>query len=278
MQTDSCYVQYVDDAEISAKLKLGGSYSELPGHALTVNQIVAWNLAHFRAAAGLTQEELGQRIGWSKAVVSAAERSWDGKRVRQFSADDLLTIATALGIPITAMFLPPEDDGIDVRYYLNVPVCTTSDGRVGHLTHTMHDLMLFVVPDAIAGPDDPDADDDPDNDSASDQKVAGQRYWDRYVAAINGYLGAEHVGELAEYIEDLSTEDRIVDHLARLRGQYEALRDMIADNDHLQAALVERLNVVRDQRTSISPHQAPRQMSGVSNARGRTAPAHEGHC
>lgn len=86
---------------------------------VTINQVVAYNMAWYRKAAGLTQEDLGQRLGgWTKVAVSAAERSWDGKRVRKFDADDLVAIARAIGVPVPALFLPPDDAGIAITYEL----------------------------------------------------------------------------------------------------------------------------------------------------------------
>jgi hypothetical protein len=41
-------------------------------------------------------------VGWAKVAVSAAERSWDGKRVRKFDADEIVAIATVLGVPVSA--------------------------------------------------------------------------------------------------------------------------------------------------------------------------------
>src|SRR5580704_18026639 len=84
----------------------------LPERTVTVNQLVAYNMAFYRKAAGLNQEELGVRLGgWSAASVSAAERSWDSGRVKKFDADEVAGIAAALGVPVIAGFLPPEDDG-----------------------------------------------------------------------------------------------------------------------------------------------------------------------
>lgn len=75
----------------------------------TPNQVVAWNMARYRKAAGLSQAELGKRLGgWSAVSVSAAERSWDGKRIRKFDADELIAVASALGVPVFALFLPPD--------------------------------------------------------------------------------------------------------------------------------------------------------------------------
>jgi len=109
----------VEDAENAADPEPGNEYADLPERRVTFNQLAAWNLTYFRKAAGLTGEELGALLGWSKAVVSAAERSWDRRRVRQFSVDDLATIALALGVPVIAFFLPPPDAGIAVRYVLS---------------------------------------------------------------------------------------------------------------------------------------------------------------
>ena len=111
----------VDDTERDARLKVGMQHSDLPERRVTINQIAAWNMAYFRRAAELTQEELGERLGWSKAIVSAAERSWDGKRVRQFTADDLMGIAMALRVPLAALLLPPDDDRTAVRYVIDIP-------------------------------------------------------------------------------------------------------------------------------------------------------------
>jgi transcriptional regulator with XRE-family HTH domain len=96
--------------------------ADLIEHKMTINQLVGYNMAQYRRAAGLTQAELGKRLGrWTKVAVSAAERSQDGIRVRKFDADELVTIARALGVPVIALFLPPEDDGIIWRYVLDGP-------------------------------------------------------------------------------------------------------------------------------------------------------------
>ena len=114
-----------------------GQRADLPVRRVTVNSIVALNMAYFRKAADLTQEELGERIGWGKSVVSTAERSSDARRVRSFSAEDLIAISTALGIPMAALFLPPEDHGTAVRYVLDGP---------GHKHLEVTDLLAYVSP------------------------------------------------------------------------------------------------------------------------------------
>jgi hypothetical protein len=42
-------------------------------------------------------------------VYSAAERAVDGRRVREFSADELLALARTFGKPVGWFFLPPDD-------------------------------------------------------------------------------------------------------------------------------------------------------------------------
>lgn len=76
-------------------------------------------MAYFRKASRMNQHELGRLLGWSNNAVSAAERSWDGKRIREFDADSIAAIAGALGVPVIALFLPPEDAGIAVHYLLD---------------------------------------------------------------------------------------------------------------------------------------------------------------
>jgi transcriptional regulator with XRE-family HTH domain len=77
---------------------------------LNLNQVIALNMARWRKAAGLKQDELGERLGWTNTTVSAAERSQDGKRVRQFTAAEVARAAEALGVPLMAMFLPPAGE------------------------------------------------------------------------------------------------------------------------------------------------------------------------
>lgn len=80
----------------------------------TGNRLVAYNLRHIRESRALTQQQaaaiLEPYVGslWSKAVYSAAERSADTDRVRQFTADDLLALSLAFDVPIAYWFLPPR--------------------------------------------------------------------------------------------------------------------------------------------------------------------------
>lgn len=80
---------------------------------LTPNQIVAYNLAQARLWKNWTQEEAAEELEpylgarWSKGSFSSAERSVDGQRVRQFSADDIVAFSRCFGLPVGFFFLPP---------------------------------------------------------------------------------------------------------------------------------------------------------------------------
>jgi transcriptional regulator with XRE-family HTH domain len=85
----------------------------MPSPSLTPNQIVAWNLKRARALRNWTQEEAGYRLEpylgerWSRATVSAIERSVEGPRVRQFTADEIYALARAFEVPISYFLCPP---------------------------------------------------------------------------------------------------------------------------------------------------------------------------
>ena len=83
---------------------------------LDINQVIAYNLMRVRKALGLSQEQAAERlephlgVRWSKAVYSAAERSYGGKRVRQFTAADVAAFAVAFQVPLLYFFLPPKPE------------------------------------------------------------------------------------------------------------------------------------------------------------------------
>jgi transcriptional regulator with XRE-family HTH domain len=85
----------------------------------TPNQVVAGNLVRLRQRRGLTQAEVARLLSavagkeWSEAMVAHAERSVTGNRVREFTADDLVTLARAFDVPVL-YFLTPAPTGIFV--------------------------------------------------------------------------------------------------------------------------------------------------------------------
>ncbi|HEY9558946.1 MAG TPA: helix-turn-helix transcriptional regulator [Acidimicrobiales bacterium] len=94
--------------------KRTGQDDEVPLYfGLTPNQVVAYNLAQARALKGWTQDQAAEALEphlgarWSSASYSAAERSVDGNRIRNFDADEIVAFARAFELPITWFFLPP---------------------------------------------------------------------------------------------------------------------------------------------------------------------------
>lgn len=206
------YSQTVNHAQAAS------SYGSLPGEHVTVNQVVAYNMRYFRKAAGMTQEELGERIGLSFRAVSAAEKTWertDG-RGRIFDADLMARIAWALGVPVTALLLPPADDGIEKRYTFRAEQDMTTE---------MRDLAWL----AISDPSEPSAED----------TGAMNAYQQRYAQAFRDYLGEDLAARTGAGIP--ATQDAVKDELKRLSHQHAVLRQVLADNDRLQGALSDRL-------------------------------------
>ena len=113
--------------------------------ALTPNQIVAANLARARKERGWTQDQAAEFLApllgfrWSKATFSVAERSVDGDRIRDFSADELVAFSIAFGLPITWFLIPPEpEDGSD-----EVPRVAMPDGGPrGHKPSMLVDRLF----------------------------------------------------------------------------------------------------------------------------------------
>jgi hypothetical protein len=80
---------------------------------LTPNQVVAYNLAQARTLRQWTQDEAAERLEpylgrrWSKATFSAAERSIESDRVRQFDANEIVAFSRGFDLPVSWFFLPP---------------------------------------------------------------------------------------------------------------------------------------------------------------------------
>jgi len=169
-------------------------------------------MTHFRRAAALTQEELGELLGWSKAIVSAAERSWDGKRIRQFTVDDVAALARAFGIPLAALFLPPEDDGDKKRYVLRL---TEKDAE----RLTMTDLTWLAL-----------------TDNENESPVMNI-YRNRLRGAVTTYLDEFWAEEVAGWLRQIDSDEARADRAARLRSRRAALLDLAAELADLADAL-----------------------------------------
>ena len=183
--------------------------SEPPAPHVTVNQLVAYNMASFRKAAGITQETMGEMLGgWSAASVSAAERSWDGKRIKRFDADEIVRIAWVLGVPLVALFLPPPDD--EETHFAIGQTVMNPDRVVGEL----------LIPD-----------------NADDRAVMAA-YRERWNGALRHFArndDPEWARLAARWLDDVGSAR--AERVARLRSSRDALRRAADEFADLAAAI-----------------------------------------
>ena len=179
---------------------------------VTADQIAAINIRWWRRKAGLTQRELAGLIGWTAANVSAAERSADpANDKRRFDAHTLLAFAGALGVPVCALLMPPDDEGLSGRYVL-------APGAAG--VREMRELASYLI----------SAPSDDDTDAMNAYRV---RYW----ALVQAYTDARRGEELAALTGSLSTEEQRLERVARLEWQRQALVGLVADIDQMTGAI-----------------------------------------
>lgn len=167
---------------------------------VTLNQVVAWNVAHYRKLAGLTQAQLGDRIGWTNTAVSEAEKSLAGKRTRKFDAQTTAAIAIALGVPMLALYLPPEDDGITVRYLFSL---NGTDEPVG-----MDRLVAAIMPD---------------ND---DKSALMESYRARILHAVRAYLEPDWADDVARWLKGADEAQLNAELAERLRYKQAVIADL----------------------------------------------------
>lgn len=190
-------------------------YAALPAEDITIDQVVAWNMRHWRRASYMTQEELGERIGWSAANVSAAERSVGEHRDRRrFDAQTIAEIAEALRLPIGALFLPPADDGQGRRYQWHGSGKDSAPRDMASL------LQLAML----------------DNDH---QTEVAEEYKDRFRAAVGAYLDEDWAEEVGTWFAPMDDREARAEQAARFRSRQAALLSMAAEQQAL-AEFLER--------------------------------------
>jgi transcriptional regulator with XRE-family HTH domain len=128
----------------------------------SINSLVASNVTEARARRGMTQQQLGKRLEavtgrrWSKATVSALERSADGVKVRQFDADDLVAIAHVLDVQLLFLFKPSLPEFHPHERYAPHPVSEQTEPTADDWTAADLARVLIGAGDATApvGPGD----------------------------------------------------------------------------------------------------------------------------
>lgn len=178
-------------------------YEALPAEDITIDQVVAWNIRYYRRARGMTQEELGERVGWSAANVSAAERSVEEHRDRRrFDAQTIAELAIALALPIAALFLPPDDDGQGKRYRWHN----------GDDSHGMRDLMILVM-----------------HNTGEESDVA-DAYRYRYRAGVTYYVDEQWGEAVGGWFAPMDDKESRLEAAARFRDRQRKLLAMAADD------------------------------------------------
>ena len=191
-------------------------YEDLPAYAVTANQLVAYNTAYWRQQRGLRRSIgnlLAERTGrpWSKATVSAAERSWDGKRVRQFDADELVALCWSLNIPLGGLFLPPTDDGQHTRAVLAL------DPNGDDLS--MQDLLFDVI------------------EGVGDETDGGDIYDQRSRAITDRYMGEGFSDSLDEFIGADRSLRPLTDRATELQTRRDVLRALVEEAEQESARI-----------------------------------------
>ena len=81
---------------------------------MSPDDVVSNNLRRARELRGWTQPEAAQRISrylgreWSQQVYGDAERAYRGKRVKNFSAEEIVAFCRAFRLPVVWFYLPPD--------------------------------------------------------------------------------------------------------------------------------------------------------------------------
>lgn len=243
-----------------------------PAPTWTPNQVVAGNLARLRTRRGLTQADVAGLLSavaakpWSEAMVAHAERSVTGNRIREFTADDLVTLARAFDVPVL-YFLTPPPKGIFVHVPgSRIDTSTMLDAVLGRLDNlaeweTLLDEWNFADDEELPFP------------------LSDQRRRDiRAVAGEIAYIRAHHLirkrfkGDLRELRDTLRSLADLVSDIERheiLAGldedehirQIDALRAEIAKGNRMAAATQQFTDesIAASERRETKPTKKPDQ-------------------
>lgn len=218
---------------------------------ITVNMLIGYNLAFFRRAAGLSQQQAGEELGWTNVAVSAAERSWNGKRVRKFDADEIANMASVLRVPISAFFLPPVDDSAECPYVIG----SEDEDEPAR----MRDLLVLAM-----------------SEPTEDDHPAMRAYEERLVGAVNTYLDSGVAEALATRLKERAMEAQLAKALREARESretlehfWDALEGLISDNDLLQDILGKMLEATPEGRALLEEDRRQEQGELTSAERRR---------
>lgn len=127
---------------------------------ITLDQVVAYNLRRARQHRGWTQAQAAEQLEpflgerWSSAVFSAAERSYEGNRIREFTASHVLAFSLGFDLPIAWFYEPPtphtrvnsrgSDQSISGEDLVKLLGSRTQEAQDA-LRKTLKDLLIFAA-------------------------------------------------------------------------------------------------------------------------------------
>ena len=165
--------------------------------------LVAWNVRYYREQAEMTQKELAEHLGTSDKNISAIELSArPGTAPRRFNAEDIVRLAVIFRVPVSALLLPPLDDGISKRYLIHPE---------GADCLSMPEYLPYL-------------DSDPDPEDESPSAAAYARRW----SAVADPGAAEALAAARKAAQEHVARPELLERLARQRA---VLAEVIADID-----------------------------------------------
>jgi transcriptional regulator with XRE-family HTH domain len=195
---------------------------------MNANQLVAHNLRRARLARDLTQAQAGKQlepylgVRWSSAVFSAAETSVSGKRVKEFTANELLAFARAFGFPVPWFFLPPPEAELREEVF--------TGGRVTTDTAALIEAAVPAFDEAIPARLRELAQTLPGRELPTLEERMARSLRARWASAVDAFLDdsradAEHLRDIAQRLDQAkrATVESFREEFAR--GVFDAAHD-----------------------------------------------------
>lgn len=223
---------------------------DIPERVISPDMLAAYNMARWRRECDMTQERLGEELGgWTRKAVSAAEHSWDGKRVRQFDAALIVRLARIFGIPVPGMLMPPPDDGEAFRYVVDAGGSRMAAGEF------FASLMADSRP------------------AAGSRTGAREAYARELTAAVARYMDPAMRESAARGLRQDAGEERLDSALRRavggsgiLASLQDALSELRSDNELLREFLTATLRDTaggRERLAALDREQRQRALDGI---------------
>jgi transcriptional regulator with XRE-family HTH domain len=117
---------------------------------MTPDQVCAARLVLARRALNWTQERMCRElekvgISWSAPTLSNVERSINGRRIKEFSASEIVALAKATGFPVAWFFVPIAPDAFGL-----MPRIVPRESKLAVTSDELVDAVLGRRGDAVS--------------------------------------------------------------------------------------------------------------------------------